>query len=226
MQLSPRLAHLLSPARSDEAVRVLQRYFTPGRFTGAHFERFAGGGDRPSAADEFTADDLVAVTMLSVSVEGNAALEVLEHRRNRLRDLLRRIPTDVALADLPPDALGDDWVVRQAFSELRDVPKIGTTTATKLLARKRPHLVPIVDSVIEKELCLVGKVLWAPLHTWLTAGDCANHRHLLELRDEARLDPGISALRVFDVLTWMVGKGHVPEQEPEPQRVQDRAPSA
>jgi hypothetical protein len=52
-------------------VRLVANYFGPvdwrgqGGFTGAWFERFDGGGDRPGVSASFTATDLAAVTLLS-----------------------------------------------------------------------------------------------------------------------------------------------------------------
>jgi len=210
--LSDRLATLLSPEWTNTAVSALREYFTPrpvGRYSGAHFERLGGGGDRPAVADEFTAEDIVAITMLGVSVPGDAAVDVLETRRARLCELLRGIPTDRALADLTTEEIGDAWAVRALYRELVSIASIGETSATKLLARKRPHLVPILDSVITDELRIVRGLYWAPLHAWLSADGRANHRRLEILRSEADLEPGISALRIFDVLAWMTGKGYV-----------------
>ena len=211
MILSPRLQRLLEPDSADRAAALLRRYFTPrpvGEFTGAHFERLGGGGDRPEIADQFTAEDLIAVSMLSVSVVGDAALEILETRRQRLREMLRAIPTGVALADVSAADLGDAWAVRTLYGELLTIADIGETTATKLLARKRPHLVPILDSVVTQELSIVHGQFWLPLRDWLAADDRANHKHLESLRSQAGLGQDISALRVFDVLTWMTGKGY------------------
>lgn len=211
MILSPRLQRLLDPTSADDAAALLRRYFTPrpvGKFTGAHFERLGGGGDRPESADRFTAEDLIAVSMLSVSVVGDAALEILETRRQRLHEMLRAIPTGVALTELNATDLGDAWAVRMLYRELLTIADIGETTATKLLARKRPDLVPILDSVVTQELSIVRGRFWLPLHDWLAADDRANHNYLESLRSKAGLGHDISVLRVFDVLTWMTGKGY------------------
>ncbi len=194
------------------AVAALQRYFAPlptGGFTGAYFERLGGGGDRADVADTFTAEDVVAVSMLSVTVPAPAALQLLEARGPELSDLLVKIPTDTALADLTADEVGDSWLVRDAYRALLAIPGIGETTATKLLARKRPHLVPILDGVVTDELSVVRGRYWAPLHAWLTANDRAQHRRLKELRLAAGLGPEVSVLRFFDVLAWMVGSGYL-----------------
>lgn len=211
---SARLVAYLEPHHLQDAADVVRIYFTPrptGRFTGAHFERFEGGGDRPSVADEFTAEDLVAVSMLSVQVVGTAALEVLLHRRNRLRELLRQVPTDLTLADVEPASITPEWPAWRVYTELRSIGQIGPTTASKLLARKRPHLVPVYDTVIAAELGVVDGRLWQPLNEWLTADGRSNEAHVQRIRAAAGLGTDISLLRVFDVLVWMVGKGYAPD---------------
>ena len=74
------------PARlrdEDFATCLVKRYLAPdpatrrARYSGAHFERMGGGEDRPEAACQFTAEDLLAITMLGVRTEGYHALEVL-----------------------------------------------------------------------------------------------------------------------------------------------------
>ncbi|GIG26993.1 DUF6308 family protein [Cellulomonas denverensis] len=204
LTLSPRLATLLSPEHTEDATALLRTYFAPrseGGFTGAYFEH---GIERDP--DEFTADDLVAVSMLSVSIPGRAAIELLHNRRTELNALLRAVGPDRPLADLTEDEVGDGWAVRPLYRALLGIPGIGETRATKLLARKRPHLVPILDSVVSRELGIVKGRYWQPLHAWLVADDRAGHRRLEDLRAEAGLAPSVSALRVFDVLAWTVGR--------------------
>jgi hypothetical protein len=72
----------------DESVatRLVEAYFADdpatgrARYSGAYFERLGGGGDRPETADQFTAEDLLAVSMLSVRISGYHALHVLEYQ--------------------------------------------------------------------------------------------------------------------------------------------------
>lgn len=80
----------------------LQTYFfgseTSNWFAGSHFESLCGGGDRAEVANRVVADDLVALTMLSVNVPAYAALELLEgHKGRRLADLLAEVPTNLDL---------------------------------------------------------------------------------------------------------------------------------
>lgn len=61
-------------ANRPQCVALLKDYFSPfetiGRlgYTGSRFESLLGGGDRPDAANKFVADDLVAVSLLSVNI--------------------------------------------------------------------------------------------------------------------------------------------------------------
>jgi hypothetical protein len=75
------------------------------RYSGAYFERIGGGGDRPEAAYQFTPEDLLAVTMLSVRIEGYHALEVLYYQAPKLNDELAKIPPGIALQDPEAKAL-------------------------------------------------------------------------------------------------------------------------
>ena len=97
------------------------------------------------------------------------------------------------------------WDLWRALSEL---PGLGPTTVSKLMARKRPHLIPIFDSVINAIVLGGSGVLWSPLHTALTADNRALQKRLLRVRAAAGLDEAVSALRVFDVLAWMDGSGN------------------
>lgn len=88
----------------DFAACLVRRYHATGgdgraRYSRAHFEQLGGGGDRPEVADMFTAEDLLAVTMLSVRIEGYHALEILHYQADPLNELLAQIPRDIALQD-------------------------------------------------------------------------------------------------------------------------------
>lgn len=83
------------------------------------------------------------------------------------------------------------------------LPGVGATTASTLLARKRPRLRPIYDTIVAE---VVGSTrLWEPLRAHLTQHPDL-HERLLRLREQANLSTDVSALRVFDVVTWMEGK--------------------
>ncbi|MER6678136.1 DUF6308 family protein [Streptomyces sp. NPDC000983] len=193
----------------------LRRYFgiglPPGAaaFTGSRFEHLAGGGDRPEVADRITAEDLVAVQTLSVTVPAPVALDILEGPLGvRLSGLLHAIPRDINMVDADADAVADGSPADQAWHLLRGRPDVGWVIAGKLLARKRPQLLPVYDRVVR---CAVGRPpsFWLSLHTALREDDAALHRQLLELRQAAGVPQTVSALRVCDVAVWM---GHRAEE--------------
>ncbi|WP_079077618.1 DUF6308 family protein [Streptomyces sp. Root369] len=72
----------------------------------------------------------------------------------------------------------------------------------KLLARKRPRLLPVYDQVVR---CVLGrpKSLWLDLHAALRVDNWALHHELMALRQAADLPETVSALWVCDVVLWM-----------------------
>ncbi|WP_294564734.1 DUF6308 family protein [uncultured Arthrobacter sp.] len=124
--------------------------------TGASFDQWAGGGDRPDAANQLTADDCVAVSLLSVQVPPTAAIGLLRDEKANADRLLSLIPTDTRMCDLDAEGYKDHLGPASPAHELWNVItrqrgqkwEIGATTASKIMARKRPHLIPIVDKVI------------------------------------------------------------------------------
>jgi hypothetical protein len=199
----------------DFAARLVKQYvatYTAGRalYSGAYFERIGGGGDREEIANHFTAEDLLAVTMLSVRIDGYHALEILCYQADKLNDLLSQIPHDVALQD--PEAAahvasgGPAWRLWDAICDIEPRPeshRIGPVATGKLLARKRPRLLPVYDSRIKKVLKRprIDNQWWHDLHDQLI-NDASLVQELESVRSKA--DAGdMSLLRVFDVMCWM-----------------------
>lgn len=204
-----RLADFL---QADQASKDVAAYFAErgddgDLYTGRHFERISGGGDRPDRAHCITADDLVAVQTLSVSVPPETSVQLLEGPLGlTVSRYLRDIPTTVRLLDGEGGQhLADDSPADQCWRLLVSdaAPGVGPTTAGKLLARKRPHLLPVYDDVVR---CALGH----PSRFWMQL-----HRALLDgvdlvdvLTDLGRYAPRhVSALRVLDVVVWMAHRG-------------------
>lgn len=195
------------------AVDALRKYFTVNGVpasSGSRFERFAGGGDRTEVADEFTSDDLVAVTLLSVDIPGQAALRITGDNDSSyaasVGEQLRLLPTDVELVDADDELLS---TAEKLWTLLRDNRGVGTTKTSKLLARKRPHLLPVIDSVVKRAVGHNPRRhnFYRNLRAALTADDRRLHARLIEIRDDAEIGDDISAIRVFDILAWMWGSG-------------------
>ncbi|MEU1321120.1 DUF6308 family protein [Streptomyces tibetensis] len=82
----------------------------------------------------------------------------------------------------------------------------GPVVAGKLLARKRPHLIPIYDIRIKQlfERPKVDHSFWAALSAALRVNNGALHDQLIHLRGKAGIGEDIGVLRVFDVIAWML----------------------
>lgn len=202
------LPRLLDPANHHGAIAALTRYYGTGayahqqRYTGAYFDTWDTTGSREADTDRFTADDLVAVSMLSVTVPSPAAIQLLDTRAGMFSEVLRDLGPDRDLVD-EKDEWPDDWAGARLWTELMTLPGVGATTASKLFARKRPRLRPIYDSVVAS---VIGShQIWRPLRVRLQS-EPELHDRLLHLKNEAGLPADVSALRVFDVVTWMEGK--------------------
>ncbi|MDT0354063.1 DUF6308 family protein [Pseudonocardia charpentierae] len=191
--------HRYFEGRQDDGRRPL--------YTGAAFERFAGGGDHPDVANVFTADDLVAVSMLSVQVPARAALGILLDDADRLSAGLADVPADVDLADADEALVADGSAADWLWWQLYRYPGVGFVMAGKLLARKRPRLIPVLDGVVRGVLGHPGKGYWRDLRGELRADDGRLVEQLNGIRRTAGLGESISTIRIFDVLVWMTGKG-------------------
>ncbi|MEU9135411.1 DUF6308 family protein [Streptomyces sp. NPDC048404] len=98
--------------------------------------------------------------------------------------------------------LADGSPAHTAWHLLRGQPGIGWVTAGKLLARKRPRLMPVSDQVVR---CVLGhpKSFWLDLHAALRSDNRSLHHELLALRQLAELPEAVSVLRICDVVLWM-----------------------
>lgn len=207
-----KLPQLLASADDAPALDVLACYYGLGShaehndFTGARFDTWDSTGTRAADANRFTADDLVAVTFLSVQVSPRAASSLLETKAGVFTALLDELGDYVDLVE-ERNRWPENWVGWRLMTELTQLPDVGPTTASKLLARKRPRLRPIYDSVVSR---VIGdNRLWEPLRAQLQH-DPDLHPRLVRLRDQAQLPEHVSAIRVFDVLAWMEGTRQVP----------------
>jgi len=195
------------------AEHLLETYFGLGDsgepYTGAHFETFGRRWDDPGYLDVITAEDLLAVSMLSVDVPARASIDLLGSAGKHATELLAEIPPDIDLVDAGDDLIGPDSAASKLWAALRKYKGVGRTKTSKIIARKRPRLVPVFDSVVEHELQLDGSVgHWAGMRDALRADDRALHERAIRLRDSVGIDPIVAPIRVLDVVIWMHGQDH------------------
>jgi hypothetical protein len=201
---------LNDPNDDTEALDLLRRYYGdpfcgPGSAVGAAFDQWDSTGTRAADSDRFTADDLVAVTFLSVEVSAPAARTLLGDRAEEFSKLLAAVGPDRDLANETEPLLDFTSAGWALMTALRTLPKVGPTKASKLFARKRPGFRPIWDRVVSRVTNTVDSQ-WEPMRIALRADDLALQSRLLRLRQVAELPEEVSALRVLDVIAWREGK--------------------
>ncbi|MET3960607.1 hypothetical protein ABIE44_000541 [Marmoricola sp. OAE513] len=210
-----KLPECLLPGAEERAVQVLRAYYRPHQgargYTGALFDGFDPNASRTANANCFTSDDLIAVTFLSVDVPPLAAHEILVNQRARFSALLDHLKPDLDFADVPDVSEDAFWPAWDLWRALIDVHGLGPTTVSKLMARKRPRLIPIFDSVI-KQYVLGGRSdHWDAMHGALNSHHANGEtlaEYLRRLHAMAGMAPDVTSLRVFDVLAWMEGTGN------------------
>ncbi len=181
----------------------LEQYFSDagGGKTGRFFDRLGGGGDRPEIAYQFSADDLLAVTMLGVEIRRETAIEILIDRASEFTALLAEIPIGLDLWEADELHVANDSPADLLWRKLNEVDDIGWVKAGKLLARKRPRLIPVYDRLVKEGLHRDDDQWWAPLRNVLVeSADIVDQ--LRQLRFSSRIGTGISLLRVLDVAIW------------------------
>lgn len=190
----------------EEPLELLRRYFgtsgSPEAFTGRHFDVLIDA----HSPYRYTADDLVAVSMLSVNVPPESAAWLLGVSGDALEvsRLLRRIPADVDIWDHRAD-LGRDSAAWELWSLLDARAGLGPTITSKLMAAKRPRLVPVQDQVVWN--ALMGAEVTGYWEAWRDHLRGSLGQKLVVacdvLRAQAKLPVAITTLRILDVVIWM-----------------------
>ena len=168
---------------------VVAYYDPDGPFAGHTFDLV---GENPP--NQFTTGDLLALTTLDVACSPPAIRALLHDER--LSRLLGGIPAGIDLWDAGDGAIGAATTLWEALTEL---PDVGPTTAGKLLARKRPRLIPIWDSVVEKVLQPEPGAFWESMRAALAD---ERRRHRIDALADG-VYPRPTTLRTLDVAIWM-----------------------
>jgi hypothetical protein len=100
----------------------------------------------PSRSASFGASDLRLANRGGARISAAEAAAILE-RRPAIERALRAIAADASLAGAVP------WSpLRQLFDAFADIRGIGFSKTTKALHPKRPALIPMLDSVVQRYL--------------------------------------------------------------------------
>ena len=163
-------------------------------YGGRHFETFIQMSD----PDRFGSMDFLAIQALEVSIPSGSALQILEAEVDKYNDLLNGLPHE-PIWDVERAVFEPGGAAIKLFDHLDDLPGVGITKATKLMAAKRPRLIPIQDAFVQEELVLPKGRFWLPMYDQLA--DEPLREFIGGLTNGA--PEGVSLLRCIDVAVWM-----------------------
>lgn len=181
----------------------VERYFSPSIENDHASDTFNTFGDNNPYS--ITSDDLLALTTLEVSVSPLTLRALLQDEkiRSQASGLLREIPNDIDLWEDGAD-IGPESVANQLWVLLKAQKSIGWVIAGKLLARKRPRLIPIYDEVV-KDFFSLDDQFWITLREALRTNDLPER--IEKLRPSRLTSPAfrytVSTIRLLDVAIWM-----------------------
>jgi hypothetical protein len=188
------------------AERALDLYFnTDGHgYTGSQFEHLVDNAN----PNLITARDLLSVNSLSVDIPVRVSLWILsDEGQSIISSHLSQVPQNLEIwSDEAEYALGPDGPMNKIWDVLKTahwpLPKQGNglggrTKRSKLLAAKRPHLIPIVDRVIKDVFPGVDDY-WDGFRTALQNNDIR-----AEIEQSTSNAPShLSLLRKIDAVIW------------------------
>lgn len=155
-------------------------------------------------SDFFGAEDLIAVHMMGMTFRPTAVRGLLgdgkEHET--LSRLLARIPESEDIWEASSLEAADELWMRLT-SEKTIYRGIDWVTAGKLLARKRPRLIPIVDEVVVDLIPRPSFGYWELFRRYLQRPGAVEK--VERLRPDGLSSGSTPTLRLFDTVIWMRG---------------------
>ena len=188
------VGHAIRTILGDHSAGLVNAYFDPeNRFAGATFETL-----EPNDHDAFSASDLLGAGLLDVPFLPRAVRTLLQTQRDTFNALLAAVPHDVDLWRASDEQLLPAYAL---WAQVRKLDGVGPTRASKLMARKRPRLIPVVDSVVKTGLHFEDDS-WKELRSALCENDGSLVTEIEALRPEG-LTQRVSTLRILDAALWM-----------------------
>ena len=163
----------------------------------------------PSRLASFGESDLRRANRGGARISAAEIAAILQRRRT-IERALREIP---ATASLAGPASSVPWLpLRQLFDAFADIRGVGFSKMTKALHPKRPALIPMLDSVVQKYLedddlgihALFGERALGLVRGYKRDLD-RNRTAVRALRQElARRSYELTEVRILDLLIWYV----------------------
>jgi hypothetical protein len=192
----PRVDDIIFDPRTQSLINVF--FDDTSGFEGNLLERI--GQNHPT---NVTLDDLLAITMLDVGAGPLGVRRLIYDAgiSKQITSLLKVIPPDADVWNPPNGVFGSHGKAEQLWKLLQKPgTRISGVTAGKLLARKRPRLIPIVDRVVKRVIDVNRKDQWDFFVSYLSQPP--RQQQLIALMPP-NLQPEVSVLRLLDVAIWM-----------------------
>ena len=164
-------------------------------------------------------EEIALSTMLNSRISGNTGGRICVETRAVVEEQLSHIPPGIDLLDVSHTAeIPGEHAISRAITAMCDVRRCKLAVSTKILHKKRPGLIPIFDSVVERHYW----PRFCPTVRGRTYGDYAIaltrqvHRDMLSARDElrdlrewtVRNGTPMTACRILNALMWAVLSGN------------------
>jgi hypothetical protein len=112
-------------------------------------ETYGGDGAAATGPEVFGEPDLRAANRWGARISA-AQIDAILRRRRRIESALRAMPPDASLAR---PAKNIPWLpLEQLFESFAGIDGVGFSKMTKALHRKRPALIPMLDSIVQAYL--------------------------------------------------------------------------
>jgi hypothetical protein len=182
-------------ARQDVGGKIAKYLDEQSKYAALTFNR--GWADNPNVVTDF---DLLALNFLGLRIEPLGYRQLLEHK-GELEACLERIDPATRLWEVEDEGHPGYQAANKAWQVIMNLYGFGYVGASKLLARKRPHLVPILDQWVGQFYDHDTEEYWLPLAEALRA---AGIREMIaRLRPTHLSDDDLSILRTLDIAIWM-----------------------
>jgi Family of unknown function (DUF6308) len=167
-----------------------------------------------SGPASFNEGDLRLANRGGARISATEIAAILE-RRGEIERTLRKIQPDASLADATSSI---PWIpLTRLFDAFADIRGVGFSKMTKALHRKRPALIPMLDSVVQAYLARddpgtpssgsFGERATALVHSYKR--DLDRNRSVLHKvqRELASQTYRLTEVRILDLLIWSVSAG-------------------
>jgi hypothetical protein len=209
----------LLPFLDEDASERVRRYVHgtgDEQFTGGWFDTYplppVAGSAVGGTPDRIDDSDLIATTLLSIEVRlgsrsgfATASILRLTEHADKVLALLQQLPNDVDLHTLSVERydslIGDESSpAAKLWDLLREQVGFPRVATFKLLARKRPRLLPIRDG--DLTVALGDQADWWRAWWQGLSSNPDTVARLDAIRQEAET-PSLSLLRTADIAVWM-----------------------